>query len=111
MFSVGLINLRRIIKENFKIPVLAYDISQKIAEEGINATTKFKPSAFYNPKTIEGITPLNYNDHLDQLSDCDWVIEVIAEKIEWKQELYKKIKPHLKKKSVITSNTSGISVA
>ena len=96
---------------NAKIPVLAFDISQEIAKKGVEASTKLKPSAYYNPKTVEMITPLNYEDHIDQISKCDWVIEVIAERLDWKQDLYKKIQPHLKKDAIITSNTSGISIA
>ena len=96
---------------NAKIPVLAFDISQEIAEKGVEASTKLKPSAYYNPKTVEMITPLNYEDHVAQISECDWIIEVIAERLDWKQDLYKKIQPHLKKDAVITSNTSGISVS
>ena len=96
---------------NVKIPVLAFDISQDIAEKGVTASTKLKPSAYYNPKTVEMITPLNYDDNIEQISECDWIIEVIAERLDWKQDLYKKIQPHLKKDAVITSNTSGISVA
>ena len=65
---------------NAKIPVLAFDINQEIAEKGISVSTKLKPSAFYNPKTVEMITPLNYDDHIEQIADCDWVVEVIAEK-------------------------------
>ena len=82
---------------NANIPVLGFDISQQVAEKGIEASTKLKPSAYYNPKTVEMITPLNYNDHIDQLSECDWIIEVIAERLDWKQDLYSKIKTHLKK--------------
>ena len=96
---------------NAKISVLAYDIDQKVAEKGIEASVSLKPSAYYNPKTIDMITPLNYEDHLDQLSDCDWIIEVIAEKLDWKQDLYKKIQPFLKDNAIVTSNTSGISAS
>jgi len=96
---------------NAKIPVLAFDISQEIAKKGVEASTKLKPSAYYNPKTVEMITPLNYDDHIKQIADCDWIIEVIAERLDWKQDLYQKIQPHLKKDAIITSNTSGISIA
>ena len=65
---------------NAKIPVLGFDISQEVAEKGIEASTKIKPSAYYNPKTVEMITPLNYDDHIEQISECDWIIEVIAER-------------------------------
>ena len=44
---------------NATTDVLAFDINQEIAEKGIEASAKLKPSAYYNPKTIELITPLN----------------------------------------------------
>ena len=96
---------------NANIPVLAFDISQDVAEKGIKASTKLKPSAYYNPKTVEMIMPVNYDDHIKQISECDWIIEVIAENLNWKQDLYRKIQPHLKKDAIITSNTSGISAS
>ena len=82
---------------NAKIPVLGFDISQEVAEKGVAASAKLKPSAYYNTKTVEMITALNYDDHIKQITECDWIIEVIAERLDWKQDLYKKIQPHLKK--------------
>ena len=93
---------------NANIEVLAYDINQDLAQNGIEASKNLKPSAFYNPKNISMITPLNYDEHLDRLSECDWIIEVIAEKLDLKRSLYKKIKNHINDNSIITSNTSGI---
>ena len=95
---------------NAGIPSYGFDISQAIAEKGIAATTELKPGPYYNPKTVELITPCNYDDHLDKIAEADWVIEVIAERLDWKHELYKKIIPRLKKEAVFTSNTSGLLV-
>ena len=96
---------------NAKIPVYAFDMSQEVADKGVEAAVKIKPAAFYNPKNAEMITPLNYDDHLDKLKECDWIIEVIAEKIEWKHGLYKRIAPHIHPKAIITSNTSGLAAS
>ena len=96
---------------NANISVLAFDVNQEIANKGVEQSAKIKPSAYYSPKTVELITPLNYDDHIAQLSECDWVIEVIAERLDWKQELYARIQPHLKSTAIVTSNTSGISAA
>ena len=87
---------------NAKIPVFGFDINQEVAAKGIKDSSKIKPSAYYNPKTVEMITPVNYEDHLDKISDCDWVIEVIAERLDWKQDLYSKIQPYLKNNAIIT---------
>ena len=96
---------------NAKIPVYAFDMSQEVADKGVEAAVKIKPAAFYNPKNAEMITPLNYDDHLDKLKECDWIIEVIAEKIEWKHGLYNRIAPHIHPKAIITSNTSGLAAS
>ena len=95
---------------NAKIPVLAYDIDQETSERGIEATQNIKPAAFYNKKTVELITPLNYTDHISRISECDWVIEAISERLDWKKDLYTKISEHLSDNCVLTSNTSGISL-
>ena len=50
---------------NANIPVLGFDISQEVSDKGIEASTKLKPSAFYNPKSVELITPLNYDDDME----------------------------------------------
>ena len=96
---------------NVKIPVYSFDMNQGISESGIANCQKLKPSPFYNPKTSDLITCYNYEDHLDKLSECDWIIEVISERLDWKQDLYKKITPHINPDAIVTSNTSGISLS
>ena len=86
---------------NVKIPVYSFDINQEVSESGIESSRKLKPSPFYNPKTADLITCYNYNDHLDKLSECDWIIEVISERLDWKQDLYKKITPHINPNAVV----------
>jgi len=95
---------------NAGIPVYAFDMTQEVAEKGIAFTKSIKPNAFYNPKNIDLITPMNYEKHLQKISECDWIIEAIAERLDWKQSLYEKVIPHIKSDAVLTSNTSGISI-
>ncbi|MAR15467.1 MAG: 3-hydroxyacyl-CoA dehydrogenase [Candidatus Marinimicrobia bacterium] len=94
---------------NAGLKVFAFDMNQDIAEDGIKKATSIKPKAFYDKKDISLIKSCNYNDHLEKLKECDWVIEVIAERLDWKKDLYKKIAPYVHGK-IITSNTSGISL-
>ena len=82
---------------NANIEVYAFDMSQEVAVSGLEACKKLKPSPFYNIKTHSLITPLNYDEHLDKIKECDWIIEAISERLDWKQDLYKKIIPHLSK--------------
>lgn len=96
---------------NAGIEVLLYDLNRELVSKGMSFALKIKPAAFYNQKTAEMLTPCDYENDLEKLSEVDWAVEAIAEKLEWKKELYKKIEPHLKKTAIISSNTSGISIA
>ena len=52
----------------------------------------------------------NYEDDLDKLKDCDLIIEAIAERMDWKHDLYKKVAPHIAANTIFASNTSGLSI-
>ena len=94
---------------NAGLNVYAFDMNQEISEGGIEKAAKIKPKAFYDKKDIGLIKCYNYEDHLEKLKECDWIIEVIAERLDWKKDLYKKISPFIDKQ-ILTSNTSGISL-
>ena len=96
---------------NAKIEVYAYDINQETANNGLESCKKLKPSPFYSYKSINLITPMNYDDHLEKIKECDWIIEAISERLDWKQNLYNKIIPFVNEKTIITSNTSGLSLS
>ena len=96
---------------NAKIPVYMFDMSQELSEKGKQASLKIKPHAFFEPGNAELITPMNYDEHLSKIEECDWVIEVIAEKLDWKQDLYKKIESLCIDNLIVTSNTSGLSAS
>lgn len=96
---------------NAGIPSFLFDMNQELADQGLEGMKKLKPSPVYNPKTLELITPCNYDDHLDKISEVDWVIEVIAERLDWKQGLFERITPKLKPSALLTSNTSGLALS
>ncbi len=56
------------------------------------------------------IQPANYDQHLESLKDCDLVIEAIAERMDWKRDLYVKVAPFLGERTIFASNTSGLSI-
>ena len=93
---------------NAGLPVLLFDMNQELSKKGLESALKIKPNAFFAPKCAELVKPCNYEDDLSKLSTCDWVIEVIAERIEWKTDLYNKISSHLSDEAILTSNTSGL---
>ena len=62
------------------------------------------------PEGAALIQPANYEEHLELLAGCDLVIEAIAERMDWKLDLYKKIAPHVAPHAILASNTSGLSI-
>ncbi len=91
------------------LKVYLFDLDQESAEKGLQGARVAKPAAFYHRRFAKSVTPSNYDEHLDRLGECDWVIEAIAERLDWKRELYKKIEPRLKDGALLSSNTSGLS--
>lgn len=69
-----------------------------------------KPSPLFSPSVLSGIIPGNFEDDMSVLRECDWVIEAVIEKIEIKQQLFKRVMEYAKPGIPITTNTSGINL-
>jgi 3-hydroxyacyl-CoA dehydrogenase len=101
---------------NARVPTVLFDLpsatgdKSAIAQKAIEALKKQKPSPLAGRDAITAITPANYEDHLSLLKDCDLVIEAIAERMDWKTDLYRKVAPHLGEHSIFVTNTSGLSI-
>ena len=93
---------------NAGITALLFDINQELAQKGVDGLTKHKPAPLYKPKNAELVSPCNYEDHVEKLSEVDLVIEAVAERLDIKHAVYTNIVPHLKESVILTSNTSGI---
>lgn len=85
-------------------------VRNRFALAGLETAKKSKPAAFFSPEYANLITVGNFEDNLEWLSDADWIIEVIIEKLDIKKSLFEKIEKVRKKGTLITSNTSGISI-
>ena len=96
---------------NAGIPSLLFDIDEELAKKGVDVLTSLKPAPLFSKKNVSLITACTYDNDLEKLNDCDLIIEAVAEKIEIKHDVYKKLLPHLKKDAILTSNTSGIPLA
>lgn len=90
---------------------LLLDISGEIVEGSIGKLKKAKPPALFTPGVLKSITTGTIEKNLADACACDWIIEVVPEKIEIKKDLYEKIEKLLKKDIIISSNTSGISLS
>jgi 3-hydroxyacyl-CoA dehydrogenase len=102
---------------NAGIPTLLLDMvpagegdRNRLAKGALEALGKAKPAAFYEPALAALVTPGNFEDDLEKLSVCDWVIEAVTENLAIKTALLAKVVPHLAPHAVLTTNTSGLPV-
>ena len=82
----------------------------KIVNDALKAAIKSNPAPLYYPDAAKRITTGNFDDHLKDINSCDWVIEVVVERLEIKQSLYESVEQYRKPGTLITSNTSGIPI-
>ena len=101
---------------NVRVPVLLFDLPAKegpkngIVIKAIEGLKKLKPSPLGVAEDAGLIVQANYEEHLEQLRDCDLIIEAIAERMDWKLDLYRKIAPFVAPHAILASNTSGLSI-
>src|SRR5690606_4415709 len=76
----------------------------------ISQLRKLNPAPLGTPDLADFITAANYEDDLALLAECDLVIEAIAERLDWKRDLYHRLAPALRPDAYIASNTSGLSI-
>jgi 3-hydroxyacyl-CoA dehydrogenase len=82
----------------------------KFALAGLANLKKLRPAPLYTPAALDLIEVGNFDDDLQRIAECDWVVEVVKEDLAVKQALFARVEPHLKPGSIISSNTSGLSV-
>ncbi len=106
---------------NCKVPVVLFDLpaaskdgastsKNLIVAKAVDGLKKLKPAPLGIAEDAGLIEQANYEEHLDKLRECDLIIEAIAERMDWKLELYKRIAPALAPHAIVASNTSGLSI-
>ncbi|MFA7467371.1 MAG: 3-hydroxyacyl-CoA dehydrogenase/enoyl-CoA hydratase family protein [Desulfotomaculaceae bacterium] len=85
-------------------------VRNRFATSGIQQLLKAKPAPLYVPENAALLTPGNFADNLNVLTECDWIIEVVVERLDIKQSLLKKVESLRKPGTIVSSNTSGISI-
>ena len=93
---------------NAGVPSYLFDMNKELAEKGKDVLTSLKPKPLYKPKNLELVTPCTYDDHIEKIAEVDWVLEAVVERLDVKEKIYQKLLPHLKKETILSSNTSGI---
>lgn len=101
---------------NANVPAVLYELPAKEGDpngnvlKAIEHLRKLEPSPLASAARAALIQPANYGQHLEQLRECDLVIEAISERMDWKADLYRKVAPHLADDAIFASNTSGLSI-
>ncbi|WP_096697375.1 3-hydroxyacyl-CoA dehydrogenase/enoyl-CoA hydratase family protein [Polaromonas sp. AER18D-145] len=81
-----------------------------IVSRAIEGLKKLKPAPLGVPEDAALIQQANYEEHMEVLKECDLIIEAIAERMDWKTDLYHKIAPFIGEGAIVASNTSGLSI-
>ena len=77
----------------------------------LKAAIKSNPSPLYSKRFAQRMTTGNFDDDLAQIANCDWIIEVVVERLDIKQQLFERVEQFRTPGTFITSNTSGIPLA
>jgi len=101
---------------NAGVPVVLFDLAAKsgdpngIVRAAIEKLKKLEPPPLAAKDRWAYIDAANYDQNLEDLAQCDLVIEAISERMDWKKALYEKVAPHVGRQAIFASNTSGLSI-
>lgn len=82
----------------------------KLVNDALTAALKSNPSPVYSKASAKNITTGNFEDDMPKIAGCDWVIEVVVERLDIKQKVFENVEKYRKPGTLITSNTSGIPI-
>jgi len=85
-------------------------VRNRLVNDALSASLKSKPSPIYHQKFAKRITTGNLEDDIAKVADVDWIMEVVVERLDIKQQVFEKLEKHRSPGTLITSNTSGIPI-
>ncbi len=103
---------------NAGISALLFDIQvpgvtdrNAAAKKGLEAAYKGRPGGFFTDRGPALVTPCNFDDDLEKVAECDWIIEAVTEKLDVKRALWTRVAELRRPGSIVSTNTSGIPLA
>ena len=96
---------------NANVPVTLLDLTTEISEQARERIKKSRPPLLIDKSKIDNINVGNINDNFNLVSEADWVVEAVVERIDIKHNIYEKIFKERKAGSIISSNTSSIPIS
>jgi 3-hydroxyacyl-CoA dehydrogenase len=96
---------------NAGVPSLLLDVTPEAAAQGLQRARGLKPDPFFTPDTWKLITTGGFDAGLSSISEADWIIEAVVERLDVKRALLEKVDAARRPGSIVSSNTSGIPIA
>jgi 3-hydroxyacyl-CoA dehydrogenase len=96
---------------NAGVRVLLLDVSKQAASEGLARAAKLKPDPFFLADTLHRIQPGSLDDDIAAVGEADWIIEAVVERADIKRSVLERVDACRRQGSVVSSNTSGLSIA
>lgn len=82
----------------------------KIVDEALTTAIKSNPSPIYHSRNVKKISTGNFSDNMEDIAGVDWIIEVVVERLDIKQQIFEQVEKFRTPGTLITSNTSGIPI-
>src|SRR6187549_1315599 len=100
------------LTENNEMPPSAAQVKDrnKIVNDALASVLKSNPSPVFTKDVVKRIKTGNFTDNMRDIAGCDWVIEVVVERLDIKQSVFSEVEKYRKPGTLITSNTSGIPI-
>jgi 3-hydroxyacyl-CoA dehydrogenase len=85
-------------------------VRNRIVNDALTASIKSKPAPLYHASFKDRITTGNLEDDIAKVKDVDWIMEVVVERLDIKQQVFEKLEQYRTPGTIISSNTSGIPI-
>src|SRR5262249_14591019 len=95
---------------NAGVPVLLLDLTAEIAHDGLKRARSLKPDPFFTPETAALIATGGFDADFHTIATADWIMEAVVERIDVKRPLLERVDASRRPGSIVSTNTSGISV-
>jgi 3-hydroxyacyl-CoA dehydrogenase len=96
---------------NGGVETLLLDVTREAARDGLERARGLRPDPFFTPSTHTLIRTGGFDEDLGAVSESDWIIEAVVERLDVKQSLFERLEPHRRASAIVSSNTSGIPIS
>ena len=83
----------------------------KLVNDALATAVKSNPTPVYTKDVVKHISTGNFTDNMKDIADCDWILEVVVERLDVKQSIFSEVEKYIRPGALITSNTSGITIS